>query len=186
VHHTGVSDDAQHRARGSSAWRGALDIEVSVVPAKGDKPIEIIQRKSKDAELAMSHQCELRTIEIPGWRDDEGEPVRSAVVESVTPVEKVDDKIANRKSQFADAWFDNSCPLDGDGKPWLSSTQLRTWLTDVEGLQLKSVNQDMKPSARGRLLNVLTEAELIEYNTNGWTVVDDAWASVLQMMRQSR
>ena len=26
VHHTGVSDEAQHRARGSSAWRGALDI----------------------------------------------------------------------------------------------------------------------------------------------------------------
>ena len=34
VHHTGVSDEAQHRARGSSAWRGALDIEVSIVPSK--------------------------------------------------------------------------------------------------------------------------------------------------------
>jgi hypothetical protein len=36
VHHTGVSDEAQHRARGSSAWKGALEIEISVVPAKGD------------------------------------------------------------------------------------------------------------------------------------------------------
>ena len=32
VHHTGVSEEAQHRARGSSAWRGALDVEISVVP----------------------------------------------------------------------------------------------------------------------------------------------------------
>jgi RecA-family ATPase len=52
VHHTGVSDEAQHRARGSSAWKGALEIEISVVPAKGDSPIQIVQRKSKDAEEA--------------------------------------------------------------------------------------------------------------------------------------
>jgi phage/plasmid primase-like uncharacterized protein len=36
VHHTGVSEEAQHRARGSSAWRGALDFEISIVPAKDD------------------------------------------------------------------------------------------------------------------------------------------------------
>jgi len=181
-----VSDDAQHRARGSSAWRGALDIEISVVPAKGEKPIEIVQRKSKDAELAMSHQCELRTIEIPGWRDDEGEPVKSAVVESVTPVEKVDDKLITRKDRFARAWFDNSCPLDADGKPWISQKQLRQWLIDVEGLAERNVNQEMKPSVSGRLLNVLIDAELIKYNTNGYSVIDDAWASALHMMRASR
>jgi putative DNA primase/helicase len=49
VHHTGVNAEAQHRARGSSAWRGALDVEISVVPGE---TIEIIQRKSKDAEEA--------------------------------------------------------------------------------------------------------------------------------------
>ena len=42
VHHTGVSDEAQHRARGSSAWRGALDIEISVVPGGEDSPMQII------------------------------------------------------------------------------------------------------------------------------------------------
>jgi RecA-family ATPase len=40
VHHTGVSEEAQHRARGSSAWRGALDIEISVVPGKKDVPMQ--------------------------------------------------------------------------------------------------------------------------------------------------
>jgi len=52
VHHTGVSDEAQHRARGSSAWRGALDVEISVVPSKNDGPIEVVQRKVKDGEMA--------------------------------------------------------------------------------------------------------------------------------------
>ncbi len=54
VHHTGVNSETQHRARGSSAWRGALDIEVSIVPtSENGDPMEIIQRKSKDAELAV-------------------------------------------------------------------------------------------------------------------------------------
>jgi hypothetical protein len=44
----------------------------------------------------------------------------------------------------------------------------------------------MKPSVSGRLLNVLIDAELIKYNTNGYSVIDDAWASALHMMRASR
>jgi hypothetical protein len=159
---------------------------VSVVPAKADKPIEIVQRKSKDAELAMSHQCELRTIEIPGWRDDEGEPVRSAVVESVTPVEKVDEKLVTRKDRFARAWFDSSCPLDADGRPWISNNQLRQWLMTVEGLAEGSAKKEVMPGSAGRLINVLDEEQLVRWNTNGWSVSDSAWASALHMMRQGR
>ena len=80
VHHTGVSEETQHRARGSSAWRGALDIEISIVPAKGDAPMEIIQRKSKDAELAATLYATLEKVIIPGWFDEDGEPVTSAVL----------------------------------------------------------------------------------------------------------
>lgn len=80
VHHTGVSDEAQHRARGSSAWKGALEIEISVVPAKGDTPIQIVQRKSKDAEEAKPVYVTLQTVPIKGWLDDDGEQVTSAVL----------------------------------------------------------------------------------------------------------
>ena len=80
VHHTGVSEETQHRARGSSAWRGALDIEISIVPAKGEAPMEIIQRKSKDAELAPTLYATLEKVIIPGWFDEDGEPVTSAVL----------------------------------------------------------------------------------------------------------
>jgi putative DNA primase/helicase len=77
VHHTGVNAEAQHRARGSSAWRGALDIEISVVP--GDT-IEIVQRKSKDAEEAKPVFAELQSVPIKGWLDEDGEQVTSAVL----------------------------------------------------------------------------------------------------------
>src|SRR6056297_116862 len=82
VHHTGVSDEAQHRARGSSAWRGALDIEISVKPGTDSTPIEIIQRKSKDAEMAEIIYGELKSVTIDGWFDEDGEPVTSAVFNS--------------------------------------------------------------------------------------------------------
>lgn len=79
VHHTGVSDEAQHRARGSSAWRGALDIEISVVPGTDSKPLEIVQRKSKDAELSKSIFATLIKVELP-WIDEDGEQVTTAVL----------------------------------------------------------------------------------------------------------
>jgi hypothetical protein len=79
VHHTGVSDEAQHRARGSSAWRGALDIEISVIPGTDEKPMELVQRKSKDAELAMPLFARLETVTMP-WIDEDGEQVTTAVL----------------------------------------------------------------------------------------------------------
>lgn len=185
VHHTGVSDEAQHRARGSSAWRGALDIEVSVVPAKGEKPIEIIQRKSKDAEMATSIQAELQPVVIPGWFDEDGEAVSSAIVTEAnyTPV---NEKLAFRKDRFARAWRDNNCPLDSERRPWISSRQFREWLINTENLKPATAESELKPSKPGRLVNVLIEENLIEPSVLGWSVCDEQWAGLLNISRLAR
>jgi len=80
VHHTGVSEETQHRARGSSAWKGALENEISIVPAKEKKPLEIAARKTKDAEMPQSIFAQLSSVAIPGWIDEDGEQVTSAIV----------------------------------------------------------------------------------------------------------
>jgi putative DNA primase/helicase len=81
VHHTGVSDDAQHRARGSSAWKGALDMEASVVMRPNKEDIQIICRKMKDAEEPEPLWLRLQKgIDLPGWYDADGEQVTSAVI----------------------------------------------------------------------------------------------------------
>jgi putative DNA primase/helicase len=54
-----------------------LDIEISVIP--GDT-IEIVQRKSKDAEEAKPVFAELQSVPIKGWMDEDGEQVTSAVL----------------------------------------------------------------------------------------------------------
>ena len=131
VHHTGVSEDAQHRARGSSAWRGALDVEISVVPPKRDGPITVVQRKSKDTELQPAKFVDLQSININGWQDEDGEPVSSAViVEGVEPAKpKSDGPLAKKVKQFQSAWVAAGSEVD-QGHPYLTSAALQKFLVD--------------------------------------------------------
>jgi hypothetical protein len=130
VHHTGVSDEAQHRARGSSAWRGALDIELSVIGAKDDKPMELVQRKSKDAELAAPIYCRLVSVPIAGWFDEDGEQVTSAVAVQVDADEcaslsksDIPKRVLEAKKRFEDA-----CIALGDVKSGGVYLSASAWL----------------------------------------------------------
>ena len=87
IHHVGVSEDAKHRARGSSAFRGAMDveIEISAKPLDGGKKrVTMTQTKNKDSELAPEMTFTPRRVEIVGWADDDGEPITSLVLEPET------------------------------------------------------------------------------------------------------
>lgn len=97
VHHTGLSVGAQNRARGSSAWRGALDVEIGLLAPTEDDAGFIIQHKMKDSELSAPVQFALKRVPIRGWFDEDGEQVYGAVVEwlgeakekkKVTPLDK--------------------------------------------------------------------------------------------------
>jgi hypothetical protein len=179
VHHTGVSDEAQHRARGSSAWRGALDIEISVVPPKGDGPIEIVQRKSKDAELAKPMHVELHQVEITGWLDEDGQPVTSAVIvagDEPTPKIKVDGKLAESRSSFERAWWDSGCELR-NGAPYLSRSALREHMMKNKKSE-SYIRQAMKPSG-GKFIQSLTDSGIIAEHEHGWIVCDNVNASGL-------
>ena len=174
VHHTGVADEAQHRARGSSAWRGALDIEISVVPGKDGAPLEIIQRKSKDAELAEPVYMTITPVPLP-WQDEDGEPVTSAVVvQADTPEEKQDGpKVPGTARQlFESAWF-----ALGDidqGRPYLTAsawneyTKSRDFPTD--GARRKALQ---------RAKNDLTSCGYLEEYKAGYIVADSMAAMVL-------
>lgn len=169
VHHTGVSDEAQHRARGSSAWRGALDIELSVIPAKDDKPMELAQRKSKDAELAPSIFCRLQTVPISGWFDEDGEPVTSAVAVQVdAPVSSSD---VPAKLQAAKKRFEDAAIALGDIVPAGVYLSASGWLhfaksnagDKTDGTIRKDVSRDKKD---------LLEAGMISEYESGYLTTD--------------
>lgn len=185
VHHTGVAEEAQHRARGSSAWRGALDIEISVVPGKKDIPMQLVQRKSKDAELAPIVFLELRSITIPGWFDEDNHPVTSAVViEANAPAEpKKGSKIDEHRKMFENAWW--ACGAEvKDDLPYLSRSGLKDKLL-ADGNAERTVRNMVNPSYTDKLVGALLNANIIEPQEHGWVVVDEAQASAMMLRKNT-
>jgi hypothetical protein len=185
VHHTGVSDEAQHRARGSSAWRGALDIEISVIPGKEGQPMQLVQRKSKDAELAQTIYVELQKVNIPGWLDEDGQPVTSAVIEQVSaPVQaaRQDTKIDAHRKMWEAAWWASGAEAMGD-QPYLGRAALKDKLT-TDGNAERTVRNMINPSYSDKLIGALIAAGMIEATSGGWVMIDKLQASVM-MVRKS-
>lgn len=187
VHHTGVSEEAQHRARGSSAWRGALDIEISIVPSKDGAPMQIVQRKSKDAELAETVYVELTSVEIPGWKDEDNQPVTSAVVveTSATVSVKKESKISSHRKTFENAWWSSGAE-ERDGQPYLSRSAMEDYLINKMGLSDASAKQYVKPSLIGKPIADLLVSEIIEAFEHGWLVVDEAQSSSMLLRKCER
>jgi phage/plasmid primase-like uncharacterized protein len=184
VHHTGVSDEAQHRARGSSAWRGALDIEISIIPGKPGSPMQIVQRKSKDAEMAEPIYCELRSIAIPGWFDEDGEQVTSAVVEiadAPAPAPKKDTKQQGYMKTLERAWW-AAGGEEREGRPYVSRAAVRT-LLEKDGLADKTIRNKMEPSRDTGIIHPLLNSGQIDPFEHGWIITDNLIAAALLLRK---
>lgn len=135
VHHTGLSDSAKNRARGSSAWRGAQDVELGVNTNDSSNISALVQYKMKDAEQSPPLQFELKQVTIRGWLDEDGEPVHGAVVSwlgeyenirSATPIEKA-------IHAFYRAWQHTGAMRDRHECPILDITAWREYLQTADG-----------------------------------------------------
>lgn len=77
VHHSGHN---MERARGSSALKAAVDAECEV--SKDDTgAVKVRFTKMKDAELPEDMILRLKSVELPGVLDEDGNPVTSAVLQ---------------------------------------------------------------------------------------------------------
>lgn len=194
VHHTGVNENAQERARGSSAWRGALDIEISIVPAKNDNPMQIIQRKSKDAELAADLFCSLETVIIPGWFDEDNEPVTSAVIVKSEDV-KLERPIKETKLDsfmrvFSKAWFEYGAEMSSDKNPSISRSALAEYFQKNNIYKSESSIKNQLSSANfDGFIGTLNVENYIKINllSNGkvsnFEVINNEWANQLRLQK---
>lgn len=179
VHHTGVSEEAQHRARGSSAWKGALEIEISIVPAKGDQPMQIVQRKSKDAEEAKPIYASLNVVPIKGWFDEDGEQVCSAVLAVEEPPEapRKESKLDGHRKTWERAWWASGAEIR-EGNPYVSRSALKDLLTK-DGNAERTVRNMVNPSYSDKLIGALIQGEIIEPFEHGWIMVDEVNSSAM-------
>lgn len=183
VHHTGVSEEAQHRARGSSAWRGALDIEISVIPGKDDFPMTLVQRKSKDAELAQPVHVELHQVTIPGWQDEDGQPVTSAVVVQTEAPQapKKESKLDGHRKTFENAWWATGAE-EREGLPYVSRSALKDKLA-ADGRKARTIENDLSAAYPDKLIGALVLSEIISPIEHGWVVCDEVQASAMLMRK---
>ena len=181
VHHTGVSDETQHRARGSSAWRGALDIEISIKPGE---TMEVIQRKSKDAEMANTIYGELKSVPIKGWLDEDNEQVTSAVFSPSAPPEekKKDSKVAESVKLFERCWFDSGAEIDDKRRPYISTSALVEGLIKT-GLKESTAKNYVKPSYERGLMYDLAIGNIVEKYSHGFSIIDTAYSASFMIKR---
>lgn len=186
VHHTGLAEGAQHRARGSSAWRGALDVEISVTSSGKDGPIKLSQQKQKDASEADDIWVELKDVVIPGWLDEDGEEVKSAVVvDSTEPVKpKKDSKLTTFKRLFERAWHQSYETVTEEGIPYVTRSAMMDFLIRNLKNSENTAKQNVKPSETERVIGYLLNSEIIKHLDNdfeevGWKVIDNTFISAL-------
>jgi phage/plasmid primase-like uncharacterized protein len=188
VHHTGNSEDAKGRARGSSAWRGALDGEISISKAPTDDTVIVIaQKKSKDAEMLPDLHAALRKVKISGWIDEDGMPVSSAVMVEETapsPRTKSDKATEGHRKAFESAWWASGAESDGP-HPYLSRSALESFLVSPEGggLRPSSATQALKSSGAG-IIGKLLAAGFVSPARHGWIIVDPAHSSALMLAKK--
>jgi len=180
VHHTGTG--GTDRARGSTAWRGALDIEIGITPVDGSKgSIKISQHKSKDSEQAKDVYVKLESVEIPGWIDEDGGPVTSAViVHTDAPAQKKDDVNQHMKT-FENAWFASGAETR-ENRPYLSKSALKSKL-EADGRTERTIKNDINPSYNAKLIGYLILNNYIRAHEHGWIVINDTNASVMMIRR---
>lgn len=178
VHHTGLADNAQDRARGSSAWRGALDVEIGLRPPSESAPGVIIQHKMKDAEQAMPIEFRLRKVPIAGWVDEAGDQVNGAVVEWLGEHEArtKDTPVHRAVRSYYEAWSKRSKELDSAGRPVLSASVWRAHLIS-EGASERTARNKTSPGGSGSslFLAVLIGAGKVEAGmvADQWTFIGD-------------
>jgi putative DNA primase/helicase len=185
VHHTGVNEEAQGRARGSSSWRGALDIEVSVTCKEGT--ITIAQKKSKDAELLQPVFGQLSSVTIPGWLDEDGAPVTSAVLAAAdAPVVAPKETAAQRNRKTVErAWWDSGAEVL-EGAPYISRAALKHFLAEAMGWTEGTITQNLKPSAAaGMVVRDMLDGSFFKPAGHGWVICDPVRSSALLLSKRS-
>jgi hypothetical protein len=150
--------------------------------------MQIVQRKSKDAEEAAPVFASLMLVPINGWLDEDGEQVTSAVlaIEEAPPERRKESKLDAAKKMIKEAWFYAGAEDDENGNPNISRAALLRYLMEKMNLMEASAKQYAKPSNLDKPVGMLVNAQIIEAKTHGFTVICPVTASNWRLDRESR
>lgn len=165
VHHTGVNSDNKDRARGSSAWRGAMDIEIKVETSAGGQLL-VTQTKSKDAEVPKPLCFDKVQVTVPGWYDDDGDPVTSVVLEAAEEIKAEGETKRGKAAQRGMDAYEQAARTKGHfvGDDF-AGVDLDDWREVFEELGPEDETRDAKRSLFSRAKKQLLESgEIVAKN----------------------
>lgn len=189
VHHTGLSPEAQHRGSGSGAWKRFLENEISVIKSKDGQPIELKARKMRDSDNPDSVFLDLEKVVVPGWLDEDDQPVMSAVAMVVDggsggghtggKLTRLDAELGMLKQ----AWADGGGEIDHEGRPFICRSGLRDFIIQKRGVKPAKAEKMINPAASGgnggEFIFYLLNASIITPEGYGWSIIDPATTSAL-------
>lgn len=184
VHHTGVSEEAQHRARGSSAWKGAVDFEYSIMGRS--EALVMVSRKSKDGPDPKPRRFAFEEITLGDWIDEDGNPTKSVILLPLEAKEetKPDAKTKQFLGWYEEAWIASE-QADLDGRPFLTRADMLAYLQTQHNMQKRSAENHLAPSREGYFVKTLTSNRKIEKADGGWILTEPELASVLLLLRDT-
>lgn len=182
VHHTGHAEAAKDRARGSSAWRAALDASIRVSSRNG--AIEIFCAKQKDAEPQPALFGRLQSVNV-GWINEDGDSVQGALYvhdERMRGAEKPEGKgISYHIRRLTNAWRHGGSQRAPDGKPIIRREVMMDYLISVEGCKHSTAETYIRPGRKGLLVSDLLVAEIMTATPGGWVVIAQNVAAQMSM-----
>lgn len=197
-HHVGHGEQAQRRARGSSAFKASLDASVLVENREGAITLTCTKMKDGPTPEPMTGRLEQVTLD---WVDSEGEQVIGAVFAQVTEEnpappttaedranERRNDRLERWRNLYERAWWGSGAELDPQGRPYVSRSALRDHLVSSQRtMRAATIEQHLKPSAReGSMVRDLLDTGYVETHEHGWSVIDQGHAGILLMTRDAR
>jgi hypothetical protein len=140
--------------------------------------------------MAQTVYVELESVAIPGWLDEDGEQVTSAVLIKGEAPEGKSKGDALGFSSFERAWFATGAE-DRGGAPYLTRSAFFEWAL-VNGLKNKEYTKDSLRAQipadgnKGKYIGPLIEAKIIEvHEKHGWIVIDAGQASGMMLKKNS-
>lgn len=177
VHHTGHGGD---RARGSTAWKGALDVEIGIRRLDDGEVLVAENHKQKDSAPADPIYGTLAPVKLP-WHDEDGEPVTTRVwTKGGEPQEDKLAPLAEEIRILERAWFATNAE-DMNGAPYVGRSAFANFLETEMGMRSQQVKRAIESS--NGLVSKLTQAGVIAHHAWGWIVVDDLLSSRLMLSR---
>jgi len=181
VHHLGHSSESKQRARGSSAWRGALDASILVSGEKNE--IKVSCTKMKDSPEPAERYGWLEPVSLD-WVDEDGLPIDGAVFSffvdgDLRMPQPKGSKLDDHKKFFRRAWFGCGKAEVRDDQPYIARDDLRAFMIET-GTSEKNADQLLKPSGReGSIVRDLLDAKIVAKLDKGFAVIEGSFADDL-------